>query len=148
MLKKVIRIARNKYHFRLKSPLFNKEIKLIKKCQALSELTPWGGVNLKQVDVVKNHIRKLLVIKKFGILGFEYHRNKIERLKVIEGRCLMILTDRKNKIRLRLPKPSEKFKFLPGDKHGVVALTNCVIEEQSTNHLDDLIFIYNSYQVI
>ena len=148
LLKKVIALAKKQYHFKLKTPLFNQEIKLIKQKLALSEPTVWGGVNLKLVDVAKNKIRKLLVIKKYGILGFEVHKAKIEKLNILEGKCLMIHSQGKNKIGVNLVKPGDKFKFLPGDEHGVIALTNCVIEEQSTNHLDDLIFIYNSQQII
>jgi len=139
MLRLIIGLSKKKYKYNLKTPLFNQEIKLIKAKKPLSEATAWGGVNLKKVDVAKNYIKKLLVIRKYGILGYEYHKKKIERLKILEGYCL---------VNFKLAKPGDKFKYVPGEEHGVVALTNCVIEEQSTNNLDDLIFIFNSKQVI
>lgn len=139
MLKETLKNCVKKYKYKLQTPLFDQEIKLIRVKKPLSEPTPWGGVNLKKVDVEKNYIKKLLVIKKYGILGWEYHKQKIERLKVLEGYCL---------VNFKLAKPGDKFKYLPGQAHGVMALSNCVIEEQSTNNLDDLIFIFHSKQVI
>jgi len=139
MLRQIISLSKEKYKFKIKTPLFNQEIKLIKAKKHLSEPTLWGGVNLKKVDVGKDYIKKLLVIRKYGILGYEYHKKKIERLKILEGYCL---------VNFKLAKPGNRFKYAPGREHGVIALTNCVIEEQSTNDLDDLIFIFNSKQVI
>lgn len=139
MLRKIINLSKKKYKFNLKTPLFSQEIKLIKAKKPLSEVTAWGGVNLKKADVGKDYIKKSLVIRKYGILGYEYHKKKIERLKILEGYCL---------VNFMLAKPGDKFKYVPGQEHGVIALTNCVIEEQSTNDLDDLIFIYKSKQVI
>lgn len=139
MLKQIINLSKGKYHYKIKTPLFDREIQLIKAKKPLSEATAWGGVNLIKVDVGKDYIKKLLVIKKYGILGWEYHRRKIEKLKVLEGHCL---------VNFRPAKPGDRFRYLAGEEHGVIALTNCVIEEQSTNDLDDLIFIFNSKQVI
>lgn len=139
MLRQIIVLCKKKHQYKLKTPLFNQEIKLIKAKKPLSEPTAWGGVNLKRVDVAKNYIKKLLVIRKYGILGYEFHKQKIERLKILEGYCL---------INFKFAKPGDRFKYVPGQEHGVVALTNCVIEEQSTNNLDDLIFIFNSKQII
>jgi hypothetical protein len=33
---------------------------------------------------------------------------------------------------------------MPYDEHGILALTDCVIEEKSDNHLDDLVFVYDA----
>jgi hypothetical protein len=132
-----------------KNPLFKKEIKLIETQKPLSEKTAWGGVNLKQVDVEKDFIRKLLVIRQFGCLGFEIHKFKIEKLNVLEGECLIIRPgQKKGNTEFFFAQKGDKFEFFPGDEHGVIALTDCVIEETSTNHLDDLIFIFNSKQII
>lgn len=133
--------------------LFKKEIKPILKEKPLTEKTPWGGVVLKKVDVDKNYIRKLLVIRQYGILGFEVHKFKIEELKILEGKCLMIKSCHrerdweKGKVEIISSKTNDKFKFFPADEHGLIALSDCVIEEKSTNHLDDLIFIFNSKQL-
>lgn len=139
--------------FQIPSELFKKEIEPIRAKKSLTEPTPWGGVSLKKVDVEKDYIQKLLVIGKYGILGFEIHKYKHEHLKVLEGICLFIHSvhnDMKWKegvINMSLVKPGDTITLLPGDEHGMIALTDCVVEETSTNHLDDLIFIYNSNQI-
>lgn len=133
-----------------KIELFNKEIRLIRKQLALTEKTTWGGVSLKYVDVDNNSIRKLLVIKKLGVLGFEYHRLKREKLIILEGACIVLYSNHKSKnwkkgrVSYELAKPMDKFEFQAFDEHGIIALTDCVIEEQSTNHLDDLIWVYQN----
>jgi hypothetical protein len=133
--------------------LFAKELKEGTKDYPLSESTPWGGVPLKQVNVDKDYIRKLLVVKQYGILGFEIHKQKLEKLKVLEGMCLLISSqhERKNwekgRVSIQLGKPVDKVTLQPGDEHGIIALTNCVIEEESTNHLTDLTYIFQASQV-
>ncbi len=143
-------IEKHKDSFILKTPLHAKEIDPVEKRRALTEPTPWGGVSLKKVDVARNYIRKLLVVNALGVLGFEYHDFKHERLKILEGVCLLIYSNhksrgwKKGRVLITLSVPGDRATLLPYDEHGVIALSNCVIEEQSTNHLDDLIFIYTS----
>lgn len=151
-LEKIIKIIQ-KFSLKQATKLFYKEIQLVNKDDPLSEKTAWGGVNLKKIDVEKDYINKLLVIKKYGILGFEIHKVKLEELKILEGICLILYSNHESKgwvkgeITVKLVSNGDKFKFLPYDEHGIVALTNCVIEEQSTNHLDDLVYIFNSDQI-
>lgn len=129
-----------------------KEISEIKKMKPLTEKTIWGGVSLKKVDVGENYIRKLLVINKFGILGFEFHKQKIENLKILEGYCLVIYschkakTWEKGKIEIKLATVGDKFHFEPYDEHGIIALSDCTVEETSTNNLDDLFYIFKLSQ--
>ncbi|MDE1823645.1 MAG: hypothetical protein KGI00_00845 [Candidatus Micrarchaeota archaeon] len=130
------------------SSLYGKEIRDIQKGKPLTERAAWGGVALKNVDVEKNSIRKLLVIRKLGVLGFEYHRKKHEHLRVVEGLCLIFHSNhrtrnwRRGMLEWRIAKPGDRFYFRPFDEHGMVAFSNTVIEERSTNNLDDLVFVY------
>ena len=153
-IKKVISIFRNSKLFPAKQfPVFDKEIIAISKSAPLTEKTPWGGVVLKNADVEKDYIRKLLVIGKNGVLGFEIHKLKHERLKIIEGVCMVLYSNHSNtkwqpgKIFVEMGVPEDKFKFLTNDEHGIITLTKCVIEERSTNHLDDLVYIFPASQV-
>lgn len=129
-------------------PLFKKEIKPILKNLTLTEKTPWGGVSLKRVDVYKDYIQKLLVVRRFGVLGFEYHKQKHEKLRILEGKCLVFYSNhrakdwRKGKVSWKIGTKGDRFEFFPLDEHGMIALTDSVIEETSTNHLDDLTYIY------
>lgn len=130
------------------------EIEAVAKNSPLSEKVIWGGVTLKKVDVARDFIQKLLVVNKHGILGFEIHEKKLEKLKVLEGICLVIYANHKSpsyaqgQIRIQLAMPGDTFVFQPFDEHGIIALSDCVIEETSTNHLDDLVYIYPSKQMI
>lgn len=149
----IIEAVRGISYHKTSSTLFEKELHHIKRSEPLSEKTPWGGVVLKKVDVAKDYIQKLLVIKEYGVLGFEIHRKKLEKLKVLEGTCIALYSNHKNKqykkggIRVALASPFDRFIFHPNDEHGIIALTNCVIEEKSTNHLDDLVYIFKTRQI-
>lgn len=128
---------------------YKKEVSFIKNKHPLSESTNWGGVNLKMVDVDKNYIKKLLVISRAGVLGFEIHKLKHEKLKILEGICLVLYSNhnapgwKKGNILTRFAAPGDKFEFFPRDEHGIIAITPTVIQEESTNHLDDLIYIFS-----
>ncbi len=132
------------------SPMYLREISQIKSHRPLTEKTNLGGVALKNVDVKNDYIRKLLVVGSFGRLGFEYHNVKHEHLTVLEGMCLVLYSNHKGKgwekgkVAAKFASKGDKFDFLPGDEHGILALTNCVIEEKSTNHLDDIVFVFNA----
>lgn len=153
LLAKIIGLARKYPMQKEQGSLFAKELKEGTKNYPLSEPTIWGGVTLKEVNVKKNYIRKLLVIKQYGILGFEIHKEKLEKLKVLEGICLLISSQhskkgwQKGQVSIVLGKKGDTALLQPGDEHGVIALTNCVIEEESTNHLTDLMYIFKSAQI-
>jgi hypothetical protein len=133
---------------------FGKEIGAINALKPLTEKTVWGGVALKKIDVSKDFIQKLLVIRQYGILGFEIHKHKLEKLKVLEGECLFIYSNhyqkgwRKGNVFVQYANQGDKLTLQPGDEHGMIAMSNCVIQEISTNHLDDLVYIFSSKQVI
>jgi len=133
------------------SSLFTKELTSINTTSPLLEKTPWGGVSIKKVDTAKNFVQKLLVIQQYGILGFEIHNRKLEKLNILEGLCILISSQHKSKlwkkgnVILILGKKGTKVTFQPGDEHGIITLTNSVIEETSTNHLDDLVYIFRSH---
>ena len=135
------------------SKLFKDELIQINKGKPLTEKTQWGGVSLKKVDVARDFIQKLLVINTYGILGFEIHKYKLEKLKILEGTCLVLYSNhkanewKKGRVKIDLAKKGDKFEFQPNDEHGIIALTECIIEETSTNHLDDSIFIFKADQV-
>ncbi len=153
ILEKLIAIIKKTKTSKAKDYLYQKEIEPIKKHKPLTEPTDWGGVTLKKVDVSRDFIQKLLVIGKYGILGFEIHKKKLENLKVLEGECLVFYSNhkspawKKGKVTVKLASRGAKFTFQPYDEHGIIALTNCVVEETSTNHLDDLTYIFKSQQV-
>lgn len=154
LLKQII-ITFKKYPISgISSPLHDTELSAIQKHAPLTEPVVWGGVSLKKIDVEKDFIQKLLVINQYGILGFEIHKKKYEKLEVLEGIVLMLYSNHKGTdfkegtVSVTISSPHDKADLPPYDEHGMIALTNCVVEETSTNHLDDLIYIFNSSQMI
>jgi len=131
------------------SKFFKGELSSIQKKKPLTEVTPWGGVTLKKVDVEKDFIQKLLLVKKYGVLGFEIHKKKHEQLQILEGYCLVFWINHRKKatttICVQLGGPKDTYTFSPKDEHGILSLTNCVIEETSTNHLDDLVYVFKAH---
>ncbi len=148
VIKKLLFIMKGAKYPPLKLKTYEKELDLIKENIPLSEKTIWGGVTLKKVDVGKDYIQKLLVINAYGLLGFEIHKLKHEKLKILEGVCFVLYSNhakpkwKKGSITIRLATANDRFDFLPNDEHGIIALTNSVIEEISTNHLADLTYIF------
>lgn len=130
-------------------PIFDKEKEGLGVKSPLIEKTNWGGVSIKKVNVYKDSIKKFLIIKQFGLLGFEKHSWKNEHLTVAEGYCFVISAvglarnDRK-KIQVTFAVAGDKFSLRPGTEHGIIAVTNCVIIERSTNKLDDLEYVYKA----
>lgn len=151
IVRELVFFAKKQYRVQISTPIFSEELTTIEQKKPLTESTIWGGVTLKKVDVEKDLIEKLLVIREYGILGFEIHEKKDEKLEIIEGSCLVVHVDHINdtqKIALNFASKGDKFHFEPGEEHGVIALTNCVIKENSTNHLDDLIYIFKASQIM
>ncbi len=150
----IIKICKN-HSVKLKynNPLHYKELVIIEQNKPLTEKTLWGGVSLKKVDVEKDFVQKLLVVNQYGILGFEIHKRKHEKLKVLEGIVIVLYSNHKKigwkngLLNIQIGLPESKFEFVPNDEHGIIALTNAVIEETSTNHLDDLVYVFRSKQI-
>ncbi len=154
LLQQIIALAKKYPLHKKQGSLFTKALKEGTKNYPLAEPTVWGGVSLKEVNVEKDYIRKLLVVKQYGILGFEIHKEKLEKLHVLEGICLLISSQHSKEgfkqgvVNISLGEKGSKVVLEPGDEHGIIVLTDCVIEEQSTNHLTDLVYIFNTSQVI
>lgn len=132
--------------------LFKSEIHDINRGAPLAKAVEWGGITYKLVDVEKNKIKKLLVVKAGGTLGFEYHDFKHEKLEVLEGVCLYISSIhgsrdwKKGEVTIQIASVGDTATLLPGDEHGLIAITDCVVLETSTNHLEDLKYIFTSKQ--
>ena len=139
------------------TPLFDSEITPIQKGWEFRFPTPWGGVANKDLhteDNVHFDVRKYLVIQGKGMLGFEFHKKKRESLLVKEGLCIGIASLhgakgwKEGHVTLTLMKPGDTCTLEPGDEHGIIALTKCVVEETATDDTGgDLYFIFPAEQV-
>lgn len=132
--------------------LYAHDIHEITRKAPLTEPVVWGGITYQFVDIAGNKVKKNLVVGRGGTLGFEYHDFKHEQLDVFEGFCIFISSIhgsdgwQEGNVTLQLATKGDTITFLPKDEHGLIALTDCVVQETSTFHLEDLIFIFNSSQ--
>jgi len=112
-----------------------------------------GLVFLNEILATIQIIGAVITILGVSILSFEIHEEKYEKLKVLEGIVIMLYSNHKNpdwkegKVSATISASGDTGDLSPFDEHGMIALTDCVVEETSTNHLDDLIFIFSSSRV-
>jgi hypothetical protein len=135
------------------TPLFDIEIQPILKGYEYRFQTQWGGVVNKLLtsnDGAWYDVQKYLVIQQKGMLGLEYHEHKHEELQVKEGLCIGISSIHRSEdwkegyVTLMLMKPGDACVMEPGDEHGLIALTNCVVEETATKDSGgDLYFVFS-----
>ncbi len=110
--------------------------------------TGWGGVFFREASEANDHVEKYLIVKQatdpFWVLGFEYHKKKIENLRIEEGQVLLMKANDSGSVSLTFAGPGESSEFNPPTAHGVIPLTNCTILETSNYELDavDLLFIF------
>lgn len=110
--------------------------------------TDWGGVFFREASEANDHVEKYLIVKQAtdpsGVLGFEYHKKKVEKLRVEEGYALLMKANTSGTVSLTFAGPGDTCELQPPTAHGVIPLTNTAILETSNYELDadDLLFIF------
>lgn len=110
--------------------------------------TDWGGVFFREASEANDHVEKYLIVKQAtdpsGVLGFEYHKKKVEKLRVEEGYALLMKADTSGNVSLTFAGPGDTCELQPPTGHGIIPLTNTTILETSNYELDadDLLFIF------
>jgi len=110
--------------------------------------TGWGGVFFREASESRNLVEKFLIVKQAvdpsGVLGFEYHKKKVEKLRVEEGYTLLMQAGSAGTVTLTFAGPGDSCKLEPPTAHGIIPLTNTAILETSNYELDadDLLFIF------
>ena len=73
------------------------------------------------------------------MLGPEYHKLKDEHLQVVEGFVLLMSSEpdawEQGNITFTFAGPGDICTLHPGNRHGIVAITNALILEQANNTL-------------
>lgn len=116
--------------------------------------TDWGGVFFTEASESRNFVEKYLIVKQAtdpsGVLGFEYHKKKIEKLQIKEGYVILMKADESGTVGLTFAGPGDGCELNPPVAHGIIPLTNTTILETSNYELDadDLLFIFRSQQVV
>lgn len=106
--------------------------------------TGWGGV-----DITKHQhpaVEKFLVVDAGKFLAFEKHDEKVETLHGREGYGVLVFRpEGSEKLVAEVITPGWSRTLQPGQEHTIIALTNLLVFEQSTDPKgmdQDLIFIY------
>lgn len=121
---------------------FGEYLKAIEEHRDLTIRTPWGGVFITRHE--HPLVEKYLVVRAGHYLSFEKHVLKDERLKVEEGRGVL-LQRQGEVIRVRRLMPGTEAHFAPGEEHCIIAPEDLLIFENSLDHKgmdQDLVFIY------
>lgn len=106
---------------------------------------PWGGEEVfAETD---RYVGKILTVRAGHALSLQYHEQKDETMRVIDGAC---------ELHVKLPTEGAPFEVLtltagsslrirPGTIHRLVALTDVRLVEVSTPELDDVVRLEDRY---
>lgn len=103
---------------------------------------PWGSETIWAET--KDYVGKFLEINANHKLSRQYHEIKEETLYMISGELLLELGDENNLTIVKLT-PGDSFHIQPGTIHRMVAITDCVLAEVSTPHLQDVVRLQDDY---
>jgi mannose-6-phosphate isomerase-like protein (cupin superfamily) len=105
---------------------------------------PWGHELLWAHTA--DYAGKILYITKGQKLSLQYHERKEETILLHSGRLLLILEDDAGVLREHDVSVGEAYHIPVGRRHRMVALDqDCEVLEVSTNHLDDVVRVDDSY---
>ncbi|HKS05833.1 MAG TPA: cupin [Gemmatimonadaceae bacterium] len=110
---------------------------------------PWGHeVIWAHTDL---YVGKVLHIKAGHALSIQYHEKKDETIHLLSGRIIYRVgygvpgTGEAPPLRDVELKEGESFRNTPGTIHQMEAVTDCVLLEASTPHLDDVVRLQDRY---
>src|SRR3989344_769390 len=98
---------------------------------------PWGKEEWLHLD--NNYCYKRLEIKKGTKTSLQYHKDKVETNYIVSGEAEIWLENHKGEIEKKVLGPGSFITVIPPKKHRVVALSDLVLLEASTPHVDDVI---------
>ena len=105
---------------------------------------PWGYELLWARTA--DYAGKVLHIKRGHKLSLQYHERKEETILLYAGRMLLVLEDDQGILREIRVAAGEAHHIPVGRKHRMIALDeDCEVFEVSTNHLEDVVRIEDSY---
>ena len=104
---------------------------------------PWGHEEI--FAETASYVGKILFIRGGEALSLQYHEVKEETLRVLEGEMELVMGRDAEALESRTVGPDTVFHVPPGTLHRMVAITDCLLLEVSTNHLDDVVRLEDRY---
>ena len=117
---------------------------------------PWGHETIWAANEL--YVGKVLHIKAGHSLSVQYHNLKDETIHVLSGKMIYRVGDGDGRSKMKADgkgappalhevelKAGESFRNEPGMIHQMEAVTDCVLLEASTPHLDDVVRLTDRY---
>jgi len=104
---------------------------------------PWGYELIWAKT--NDYVGKILHIKKGHKLSLQYHRVKEETIMVSTGKMLFVIEDDHGQMQEVELSAGQAHHVAVGRKHRMIAIEDCDVFEVSTNHLDDVVRLEDSY---
>jgi mannose-6-phosphate isomerase len=105
---------------------------------------PWGHEEIFAL-VPGKFCGKALHIRAGHALSLQYHERKEETIAVQSGRVLFEVGEHESELDAFEMEPGDTIHVVPGTRHRMTAITDCVLLEASTTHIDDVVRIDDRY---
>ena len=104
---------------------------------------PWGYESIwAHTD---RYVGKLLHINAGHALSVQYHNEKDETVHLLRGTMIYRVADATGALTEVVFTEGQSFRNEPGTVHQMEAVTDCVVLEASTPHLDDVVRLSDRY---
>ena len=104
---------------------------------------PWGYELIWAQNTT--YVGKLLFIRAGQKLSLQYHRKKVETIRLHSGQMELLLEDENKKLESFAVAPGEVFHIEALRKHRMIAMSDCEVYEVSTPELDDVVRLEDGY---
>ena len=104
---------------------------------------PWGHEEIWAWT--DRYVGKLLIIETGKRLSFQYHEQKDEWIRVVDGRMLLTLENDADVVESRELRAAESVRIRAGRRHRFEALERCTLIEVSTPELDDVVRLEDDF---
>ena len=100
---------------------------------------PWGREEWLELN--DRYCYKRIYINAGTKTSYQYHNEKLETNYIIEGEAEVWLENDSGVVEKTIMKAGDFFNVEPPKKHGVIAITDIILQEVSTPEVDDVIRI-------
>lgn len=104
---------------------------------------PWGKEEWLELN--EAYCYKRIYINAGYKTSYQYHEFKRETNYIIEGTAEVWLENEEGVVERKIMKAGEYFNVIPPRKHRVIAITDIILQEVSTPHVDDVIRINDEF---
>ncbi len=104
---------------------------------------PWGHEEV--FATTDRYVGKVLFIRAGEALSLQYHRQKDETIRVLEGELELLAGPSPERLERILLRPGEAFRIPPRTVHRMIARSDTRVLEVSTPELDDVVRLEDRY---